>query len=291
LADRNEGRNSSVDSEAGGAAVRGGTTGTSLIDVTSNSRRLSGSGPAVHVASRLAVAAIIYQTLEDLDLAFPRVSDAKKAELPEVRRMLRAEEARRRPPTPASIGFSSAQQVSSRSAGCHLKRLTSKACARGGSAKTQERMSKRFTVIAVLATTLACARTPTTVREGPARQAHLPADDEALKKFEAATEAYVDLHRKLEGTLPKLPAQASPAMVHEHERTLERLIAAARSGAREGDVFVGTIQPVVRRICREVLSGRDGRELVEEIREEAEERKLAAGVHMRYPDEVPLSAV
>ncbi len=152
-------------------------------------------------------------------------------------------------------------------------------------------MSKRFTVIAVLATTLACARHPTTVREAPAPQAHQPADDEAFKKFEAATEAYVDLRRKLEETLPKLPAEASPTAMYERGLSLERLIVASRTGAREGDVFVAEIRPVVRRICREVLGGREGRELVEAIREEAEERRLAARVNVRYPDEVPFSSI
>ena len=41
--------------------------------------------------TRLAVAAIVHQTLEDLDLQYPRVTDAKKVELQEVRRMLVAE--------------------------------------------------------------------------------------------------------------------------------------------------------------------------------------------------------
>jgi hypothetical protein len=41
--------------------------------------------------TRLAVAATIYHTLENLDLAYPKVTEAKKAELQEVKRMLMAE--------------------------------------------------------------------------------------------------------------------------------------------------------------------------------------------------------
>ncbi len=41
--------------------------------------------------TRLAVAAIVYHALEGLDLRYPKMSDAKKAELQEVRRMLTAE--------------------------------------------------------------------------------------------------------------------------------------------------------------------------------------------------------
>ena len=41
--------------------------------------------------TRLAVAAITYQTIEDLKLAYPKVSEAKRKELQEVRRILNAE--------------------------------------------------------------------------------------------------------------------------------------------------------------------------------------------------------
>jgi polyphosphate kinase 2 (PPK2 family) len=41
--------------------------------------------------TRLAVAAIVYDALEKLDLEYPKVTEAKKAELLEVKRMLLAE--------------------------------------------------------------------------------------------------------------------------------------------------------------------------------------------------------
>jgi polyphosphate kinase 2 (PPK2 family) len=42
--------------------------------------------------TRLAVAGILWQTLADLELEFPKVTKAKVQELQEVRRMLMAEE-------------------------------------------------------------------------------------------------------------------------------------------------------------------------------------------------------
>jgi hypothetical protein len=42
--------------------------------------------------TRLAVAAIVWQRMADLDLQFPIVSEAKKRELLEVRRLLMAED-------------------------------------------------------------------------------------------------------------------------------------------------------------------------------------------------------
>ena len=46
--------------------------------------------------TRLAVAAIVWQRMADLDLRFPQVTEAKKKELEEVRRVLMAEDQVRR---------------------------------------------------------------------------------------------------------------------------------------------------------------------------------------------------
>jgi hypothetical protein len=40
---------------------------------------------------RLAVAAVIYETLESLDLKYPKVTDAQKKQLAEARALLEAE--------------------------------------------------------------------------------------------------------------------------------------------------------------------------------------------------------
>ncbi len=59
--------------------------------------RHAGAAPLMSSVVRIALSArdsrYPLQTLEDLDLAFPRVSDAKKAELEEVRRILLTEDA------------------------------------------------------------------------------------------------------------------------------------------------------------------------------------------------------
>jgi hypothetical protein len=116
-------------------------------------------------------------------------------------------------------------------------------------------------------------------------------DAEALEEFLEEVEEYAELHRRLEKTLARRGRPASPAEVHAREVALEKLIAAARPHAQEGDLFVSEIRPMLRRHCRDVLAGPDGRALLDEIREEQSERRLRARVNERYPDDVPLSAV
>lgn len=116
-------------------------------------------------------------------------------------------------------------------------------------------------------------------------------DARALDAFTDALNEYVALHRRLEKTLPPLPKQAAPTVVHAHELALAKLIATARPGAKEGAIFVAAVQPELRRICRELLTGPDGPALLETIREESAERAIQVRINERYPDEVPLSAV
>jgi hypothetical protein len=115
-------------------------------------------------------------------------------------------------------------------------------------------------------------------------------DTNAVDKFRAAVDAYVAQHRRLERTLPALSKQATPVDIEAHERALGKLIVAARPKARQGDLLVPEIQPVLRRISREILAGPDGPAMLNEIRGE-EPVTLAARVNERYPAEVPLSAI
>ena len=57
--------------------------------------------------------------------------------------------------------------------------------------------------------------------------------DAALSvEFLKGVQAYVELHKKLEATLPPRPEHATPAEIEAHEQALARLIMTARAGAR-----------------------------------------------------------
>lgn len=117
-------------------------------------------------------------------------------------------------------------------------------------------------------------------------------DAEALEEFREEVEEYIELRKKLESKLPPLPRQAAPAKVHSYEIELEKLIARARARSQEGDIFVSEIRPLIRRLCRSVLTTAEGKALLAEIREEAEERiSVPARINTRYPDEIPISTV
>src|SRR5262245_48753510 len=59
----------------------------------------------------------------------------------------------------------------------------------------------------------------------------------AIAEFQEEIGDYVELHRKLENTLPELPDRATPEAIYEHQRALEALIQRRRRGAKPGDIF------------------------------------------------------
>src|SRR5919112_613078 len=112
-----------------------------------------------------------------------------------------------------------------------------------------------------------------------------------LVEFTKRVDAYVELHKKLEATLPKLPQQTDPYQVDKHQRALGRLIQEARKGAKQGDLFTPAMQRLIRNLLRQAFSGPDGRQVRTEILDNEYTGNVKLVVNGRYPDEVPISTV
>ena len=112
-----------------------------------------------------------------------------------------------------------------------------------------------------------------------------------LADFVKRVEGYVELHKKLEATLPKLPAQTDPYQIDTHQRAMLRLIQEARKTAKQGDLFTPAMQRLVRGLLGPVFSGPDGRQLKAEILDNEYKGSVKVAVNARYPDEVPISTV
>ena len=112
-----------------------------------------------------------------------------------------------------------------------------------------------------------------------------------LADFLKRVEGYVELHKKLEATLPKLPDRADPYQMDKHQRAMLRLLQEARKTAKQGDVFTPAMQRLVRNLLVPVFSGPDGRQLRAEIFDNEYKGMVKIAVNARYPDEVPISTV
>ena len=120
-----------------------------------------------------------------------------------------------------------------------------------------------------------------------------PADAQALATMNDRLKQYVELHVKLEQTLPKLPKEATPQQIDKNQRALEKLVREARATAKPGDIFTPEARPVIKRLLATVFGGPDGKQLKASIMDEnpVEPSTIKLTVNARYPDVVPLTSV
>jgi hypothetical protein len=102
--------------------------------------------------------------------------------------------------------------------------------------------------------------------------------------------AYIDLHTKLERTLPRLPDEATPIQIDKNQRAFEALMRKTRAKAKQGDIFTPQARPVIVRLLATIFGGPEGKQLKESIMDE-NPVGVTVKVNGRYPDVVPLSTI
>ncbi|HYN08032.1 MAG TPA: hypothetical protein VES67_11625 [Vicinamibacterales bacterium] len=120
-----------------------------------------------------------------------------------------------------------------------------------------------------------------------------PADAQALATMNDRLKEYVDLHTKIERSLPTLPKEATPVQIDKNQRAFEKLMREARATAKPGDIFTPEARPVIKRLLAAVFGGPDGKQLKASIMDEnpVDAAALKLTVNGRYPDTVPLTTV
>jgi hypothetical protein len=115
-------------------------------------------------------------------------------------------------------------------------------------------------------------------------------DAATVAEFQNRVKTYWELHQKVNGDLPRLGKEATPAEVDRNQRELARRISQARAAAKPGDVFTPAMNDFVRKLLAEVFSGTDGRRLRSTVMDE-NPVGTPVQVNGRYPDTVPLSTM
>jgi hypothetical protein len=115
-------------------------------------------------------------------------------------------------------------------------------------------------------------------------------DAQALATMNDRLKDYIQLHKKLEDGLPKLPDSATPEQIDKNQRMLEEKVRQARKTAKQGDLFTAEAQPVIKRLLATVFGGPEGKQLMASILDESP-TGMKLTVNGRYPDTVPVSSV
>lgn len=120
-----------------------------------------------------------------------------------------------------------------------------------------------------------------------------PADAQALATMNDRLKAYLEIHTRIEASLPKLPDDATPEQIDANQRAFEQKIREARASAKPGDIFTPEARPVIIRLLADVFGGADGKQLKASIMDEnpLDPDAFKITVNGRYPDSVPLTTV
>jgi hypothetical protein len=120
-----------------------------------------------------------------------------------------------------------------------------------------------------------------------------PEDARALATMNDRLRQYVDLHIKIERSLPNLPTDATPQQIDKNQRAFEKLMREGRTTAKRGDLFTAEARPVIKRLLAAVFGGPDGKQLKASIMDEnpVDPVALKLSVNGRYPDIVPLTTI
>jgi hypothetical protein len=123
------------------------------------------------------------------------------------------------------------------------------------------------------------------------RQPHANPDAKTMVEFQERLKAYIDIHKKAEGSLPSLPKEATPEQIDHNQRELGRLIRESRLGAKQGDVFIPSMQELVRRLLKTTFGNpQKAAQLRSSIMDE-NPVGIKITVNGRYPDQVPLATM
>lgn len=117
---------------------------------------------------------------------------------------------------------------------------------------------------------------------GPAAtQGRSGEDRVAIADFNRRVQAYVELHRRIEGPVPTVAVSTDPGEVRQAIHKLGNAIRAERIDARQGDILTPEISILLRRAIRENCQS-DFRTLMEVVHED-EPPMPAARVNQRWP--------
>lgn len=102
--------------------------------------------------------------------------------------------------------------------------------------------------------------------------------------FEKRVKDYVKLRENIEAKMPKLSKEAKPEQIETHKKQLQESVRAARTGAKQGDIFTPEAAALVRSIIKEEFKGKDRVELRKAVLVEAEVKSVPLRVNYPYPE-------
>jgi hypothetical protein len=112
-----------------------------------------------------------------------------------------------------------------------------------------------------------------------------------FKEFVDRVQAYVNLHKSIESSLPALKPTDRPEKIADHQQALVRKVSGARRHAKRGDIFSEEATKAFRRTVYEEFGGPHGHGARTTIRQGEPLKTIHLHVNQPYPDGVPYTTV
>lgn len=131
------------------------------------------------------------------------------------------------------------------------------------------------------------------VSAAPARDVQAPLvnkDAATIADFMKRVDAYVTLHKKVDGSLQEPARDGRPESFLEHERAFAKLMQKERPYAKQGDLLTKPMRNIVRRLLAGVFRGPDGRQIKKSILDEYT-GSVRLQANTQYPEGAPFSSV
>lgn len=110
-----------------------------------------------------------------------------------------------------------------------------------------------------------------------------PKHAQAFEAFEARVKAYVAMRERTEEGLPKLSKDATPEQIEAHKAAFQGAVRAARSGAKQGDLFAAELAGHIREVIKSETKPKEKQE-VRDIVLESEVKGVPLRVNYPYPE-------
>ena len=112
-----------------------------------------------------------------------------------------------------------------------------------------------------------------------------------FQEFSDRVHKYVQLHKSVEATLPKLKATNEPELIVAHQKMLARKIKAAREHAKQSDIFTPAAKEDFVKAISNEFQGPQASHAKATIKQGAPLRKVHLHVNEIYPESIPYTSV
>jgi len=135
------------------------------------------------------------------------------------------------------------------------------------------------------------AQNPQPQNQPPQNPPPLDLKSPGFQEFSNRVQKYVQLHKSIEATVPKLKATNEPELIAAHQKILARKIKAARLHAKRGDIFTPAAKVDFVKAVSSEFQGPQASHAKATIKQGAPLKQVHLHVNEIYPESIPYTSV